>query len=84
MSHLVHDGDPTPTPSPPSFDLPPFLPPSLSPCLSSCQRGSPILYEFSVVKNSDAASGMQRERTVVLTKEFMAELAGSQVVALHR
>ncbi|CAI7750261.1 unnamed protein product [Closterium sp. NIES-53] len=46
-------------------------------------RASPVLYEFSVVKNNDPASGMQRERTLVLTKEFMAEMTGSHVIALH-
>ncbi|CAI5968403.1 unnamed protein product [Closterium sp. NIES-64] len=46
-------------------------------------RASPVLYEFLVVKNNDPASGMQRERTLVLTKEFMAEMTGSHVIALH-
>ncbi|CAI5959912.1 unnamed protein product [Closterium sp. NIES-65] len=66
--------------------LPPLLP-MVSPPLSfnppSHQRASPVLYEFSVVKNNDPASGMQRERTLVLTKEFMAEMTGSHVIALH-
>ncbi|CAI5478316.1 unnamed protein product, partial [Closterium sp. Yama58-4] len=62
--------------------------PHLRITLSSCpmpfeQRASPVLYEFSVVKNNDPASGMQRERTLVLTKEFMAEMTGSHVIALH-
>lgn len=60
------------------------LPCVFSSVILSSQRSSTILFEFSVIKNNEAKSDMQRERTIAITEDFMAEVSGSQVVALHR
>eukprot|EP00271_Cylindrocystis_brebissonii_P009775 TRINITY_DN2501_c0_g1_i2.p1 TRINITY_DN2501_c0_g1~~TRINITY_DN2501_c0_g1_i2.p1 ORF type:complete len:1658 (+),score=386.93 TRINITY_DN2501_c0_g1_i2:98-5071(+) len=39
-------------------------------------RSYPVLYEFSVVKGFDGGPGNQRDRSLVITTEHIAELAG--------